>query len=126
MSKKTDGFKNWVYENRKGIIIAGLVLLAAGTAAIIVINGKKVKVPLKMAVEVVPGLSEAAVEVADTITVNIDNVVKTFPRASFIRHLPLNWKASAEKIAQAASLGIDLNPGETFVRACTVTMKTAA
>lgn len=118
--------KAWIYKHRKGLVIAGVVLVAAGVAAIIIINGKKVKVPLQVLAEVAPELPQVAETVSDTVTVKVGEIIKTFPRESFIRHLHAGWKASAEKIAQAASLGINLKDGETFVNACMVNMRAAA
>ena len=118
--------KEWIYRHRIGLIITGLVMTAAGITAVIVIKSRKVTVPLQVLAEVVPEIPVAAEKVAEKVTVNVDGIVKTFPRESFIRHLHEGWKASAEKIAQAAKLGIDLNEGETLVNSCLVHCKAAA
>ena len=122
-----NSIKAWFHKHRKAVIVTGTILAIVGVVAIIVINGKKVKVPVKeLAKAIVPEIPTATEAAAETVTVNVDGVVKTFPRETFIRHLHEGWKASAAKIAQAAELGIDLNPGETLVDACTVNMKMAA
>ena len=136
--------KAWFRKHRKGVLITATILAITGTVAILLINGKKVKMPVKelaekivpeapkavkpveSAVNVVKQAAPEAAKVAETVTVEVDGVLKTFPRSEFIRQLHEGWHASAEKIAQAAEMGIELKPGETIVNACTVTMKTAA
>lgn len=136
--------KDWFRRHRKAVVITATVLAITGTVAILLINGKKVKMPVKeLAEKLVPEVPKAANPVenvvnvvkqaapevanaAETVTVEVDGVMKTFPRSEFIRQLHEGWHASAAKMAQAAEMGIDLKPGETIVNACTVTMKTAA
>lgn len=134
----------WFRKHRKGVLIAATIIAITGTVAILLINGKKVKVPVKeLAEKTLPEVSKAvkpvenavnvvkqtapeAMKVAETVTVEVDGVLKTFPRSEFIRQLHEGWHASAKKIAQAAEMGIELKPGETIVNACTVTMMAAA
>lgn len=119
--------KIWAKKHRKGIIATCTVLAVIGVVAIIIIKGKKVEIPVnELAKNIIPEAPKAAETAAETATEGIKNVVKTFPRESFIRQLPDGWKPSAAKLAQAAELGIDLGPGETLVDACTVNMKVAA
>lgn len=136
--------KAWFHKHRKAVVITATILAITGTVAILLINGKKVKMPVKELAEklvpevpkaakpvenVVNVVKQAAPEVAkatETVTVEVDGVMKTFPRAEFIRHLHEGWQASAGKLAQAAEMGIDLKPGETIVNACMVNMKVAA
>ena len=122
-----NSIKVWFRKHRKAVIVTGTILAVVGVVAIIVINGKKVKIPVKeLAEAIVPEAPKAAETAAETVAANMEEVMKTFPRDSFIRHLSDGWKASAAKLAQAAELGIDLNPGETLVDACMVNMKVAA
>ncbi len=114
--------KEWARKHKKAIAAITIVAVLAG-AVILIINGKRVKVPVdKLANTIAPALPEAE----NVIQLNVNGVIKTFPRTEFIRHLHPGWHASPEKIAEAARLGIKLNPGETFVNACTVAMHTAA
>ena len=92
----------------------------------IVPEAAKAVKPVENVVNVVKQAAPEAVKVAETVTVEVDGVMKTFPRSEFIRQLHEGWHASAAKIAQAVEMGIELKPGETIVNACTVTMKTAA
>lgn len=120
--------KAWFRRHRKGVLITAIIVAITGTVAILIINGKKVKMPVKeLAEKIVPDIPKAVPAatkaVEETVSVNIDGVVKTFPRSEFIRQLHEGWHASAEKIAQAAEMGIELKPGETIVNACTVKMK---
>ena len=136
--------KTWFLKHRKGVLITATILAITGTIVILLINGKKVKMPVKelaeklvpetpkalkpveKAMNIVEQVTPEAVKVAETVTVEVDGVLKTFPRSEFIRQLHEGWHASAAKIAQAAEMGINLKPGETIVNACTVTMKAAA
>lgn len=119
--------KAWAKRHRKGIVITISVLAIAGGIVIMVINGKKVKVPVaKLAEGLMPEVSPALAKEAVEIVVDVDGVMKTFPRSEFIRTLHEGWQASAAKIAQAVEMGIPLNPGETIVNSCMVTMKSAA
>lgn len=135
--------KSWARKHKKGIIITCGIVAVVGTIAILVINGKKVEIPVKeLADEIIPEMPKAikpldttvdavktvapqVAQAAEDITLEVNGVLKTFPRSEFIRQLHEGWHASAEKLAQAAELGIDLKPGETLVNACTVTMHAA-
>ena len=123
--------KAWFGKHRKAVIVTATILAITGTVAIVLIKGKKVKIPVKeLAEKIVPEASKAVKPtteaVAETVSVEVDGVMKTFPRSEFIRHLHEGWHASAAKTAQAAEMGINLKHGETIVNACTVTMKMAA
>ncbi len=135
--------KSWFRNHRKGVLITATILAITGPLVILLINGKKVKMPVKeLAEKLIPEAPKAfkpaeaamdaakqitseAAKVAETVTVEVDGVLKTFPRAEFIRQLHEGWHASAEKAAQAAEMGINLKTGETIVNACTVTIRTA-
>lgn len=118
--------KAWAKKHRKGIFITISVLAIAGGVVILAINGKKVKVPIaKLAEDILPKVSPELAKGAADIVVEVDGVMKTFPRSEFIRTLHEGWQASATKVAQAAEMGISLNPGETIVNACMVSMKVA-
>ena len=141
MFEKTEA---WFRKHRKGVLITVTIVAVTGTVAILLINGKKVKMPIKeLAEKLVPerhktlkpvetavdAVQHAAPEdakVAETVTAELDGVLKTFPRSEFIRQLHEGWHASAEKLAQAAEMGITLKPNETIVNACMVNMKVAA
>ena len=117
----------WVRKNRKAVIVTATIVAITGTVAILLIKGKKVEIPVeKLAEKMLPDTPPAAQVTPTVVSVVVDGETKTFPREAFIRHLHEGWKASPEKLAQAAELGIDLQPGETLVDACTVTMKIPA
>lgn len=138
-----EGIKGWFRKHRKGVLITATVLAITGIVAILLINGKKVKIPVKEladklvpeapkalkpvenAANVVKQITPEVPKAVETVTVEVDGVLKTFPRSEFIRQLHEGWHASAAKMAQAAEMGIDLKPGETIVNACTVTMQAA-
>lgn len=125
-----DKVKNWVNKHRKGIVVTVSIIGIVGSTVVLILNGKKVKMPVaEVAAKMIPESLNVPVEVNEgiaTVTIDVDGVKKTFLRTEFIRQLHEGWNASQAKIAQAAELGIPLNPGETFVNACTVNMKIPA
>ncbi len=133
--------RSWFHRHRKGILITVTIVAITGTVAVLLIHGKKVKIPIKaLSKRIVPETSDAvkateavanaakkaAPEIAkatETVTVEVDGVLKTYPRSEFVRQLHEGWHPSNAKLAQAAERGIDLKPGETIVNACTVKMR---
>ena len=132
----------WFRHHRKGVIITCTILSAVGGIVLILLNnGKKIEMSIdEFAESLIPDerneaktissvahtVSEVlteAVEEEEKISVEVDGVMKTFPRKEFIRQLHEGWNASPEKIAQAADMGIELKQGETLVNGCTVTIR---
>lgn len=119
--------KNWISEHRKAVIITATILSITGTVVVLLINGKKVKIPIEKITEnIIPEEPTSTTTTTQPVTVEIDGIIKTFPRESFIRHLHEGWKASPVQIAKAQALNIELEPGETFVSGCTVNMRKSA
>ena len=118
--------KDWFRRHRKAVIITATIIAITGTVAVLLINGKKVKIPVKeLSKRILPEAPEAVSKAAEAVAVEIDGVTKTFPRTEFIRQLHEGWSASPKKLAQSASMGIDLKPGETIVNSCVVKMHVA-
>ena len=114
--------KEWAQNHKKAIMAVTVVAVIAG-AVVLIINGKRVRVPVeKLMKAAIPNIPEAE----NIVQIDIDGVVHTFQRSEFIRNLHPGWHASPEAIIEAAKRGITLNPGETFVRACMVSMKKGA
>ena len=131
--------KAWFRRHRKGVLITVSIIAVTGTVVILLINSKMVKMPVEelteklvseapkafkpveTAVDVVKQTAPEVAKVAEIVTVEVDGVLKTFPRSGFIRQLHEGWHASAAKMTQAAEVGINLNLGETIVNACNVT-----
>lgn len=122
-----DSIRSWLSKHRKAVFVTATILAISGTVAVVLINRKKVEIPVeKLAEQLVPKMDKLAESIAQIVEVKADGVTKTFQRGSFIRQLPEGWKASQAKIAEASALNIDLKPGETLVKACEVTMRVAA
>lgn len=137
--EKNEKTKTWLRTHRKAVFITATVIAITGTFVILIINGKRVKIPIKelaeRIVQEVPSISNHTSKIVkatgqvvpeitrDTVVLEVNGVMKSFPRSEFIRHLHDGWHASSAKIAEAAKKGIKLKPGETFVNACTVTLK---
>ena len=124
-----DSIKAWARKHKKGIIITCGLAAVVGTAVILIINGKKVTVPVEEIVEDV--LAEAPKAsllppVAEATTTIENSIVTTFPRSEFIRQLPAGQHASLAKLSQAAEMGIELKSGETIVNKTIVHLKRAA
>ncbi len=124
-----DSIKAWARKHKKCIIITCSLVTVVGTAVILIINGKKVTVPVEEIVEdvlaevpktsLLPPTSESTAAIESSI-------VTTFPRSEFIRQLPVGQHASPAKLAQAAEMGIELKPGETIVNESIVHLTRAA
>lgn len=121
-----DSIKAWARKHKKGIIITCSIVTVVGASAILIINGKRVIVPVEELVE------DALAETPKTpllppIPETAENIVETtFPRTWFIRQLPAGQHASLEKLAQAADMDIGLGPGQTIVNSTTVRIRRAA
>lgn len=122
-----DSIQPWLSKHPKIVIFTTVAITAIGISAVILIGGKKIEIPIEKLTE---HIASNAVKIAKTVApdtaLEVNGVLKTFPRNSFIRKLPEGWKASAAKIAEAQRLNIALKPGETLVDACIVAMRKAA
>ena len=122
-----DSIKAWVKAHKTGIIVGG-VIIVAGTTVVLLISGKRVTIhPEDLADKALSAIPNATKPIEPGVK-SIEEVAnfKTFARSGCIRQLHEGWKASREKIAQAAAMGIGLNPGETIVDACMVTARRVA
>jgi len=127
----------WLKRHKKEVAFAIVGLVAAGMVLILIVNGRKVSIPIKETTEQIIPRTTGAEQQAQTITKVLtqttngmsdtmenavaDVIAKTFPRAGGIRNLPSGQKASVAKLLQAAEKGINLEPGQTLVNDCIVT-----
>lgn len=131
--------KKWLRKNKKVVAATAVILAVTGTVVTIVVSGKKVNIPIdELGKRIIPEknnpvntvVSGAAQEVVnqqiqdEMVSLEVDGITKVFPRSEFIRQLHEGWHASEEKLLEAAERGITLQPGETIVNPCMVTMKT--
>ena len=113
----------WLWRHRKLLLLGGAVVIAG---VVIWLNREMIidflltdRSAINTAVDtagretvirvVADPVKEAAVEASPEAASKMINV------CSHLRRLPQGWKASVEKITEAASLGIELPPGFTFV-----------
>lgn len=116
--------RSWLQKHRKAVTITATVLAIAGGVVYLVVNGKKVEIPItEAAKKIIPEMNTTKAD--ELVTVEVDGVVSVFKRSAFVRNLHEGWKASPGKIEQAKQLGIELAQGETYVNSCIVTMKSA-
>ncbi|SDB28869.1 hypothetical protein SAMN02910317_01411 [Ruminococcaceae bacterium FB2012] len=120
---------NWWKRNKKKVIIVSGIAVAVGVGFLAYKNkdvisafvkgGKKFayKVPQivdPIKIEKVPEV----IIVADTKAIPVNKIINNglpFEVEGYIRNLPEGWHPSAEKIAQAADLGIELGEHQTLV-----------
>lgn len=74
--------------------------------------------------DVLPGSDTLLIE-DEPIAIEVGGVMKTFPRTDFVRILHGGQQHSDAAAERAAALGIDLEPGETYVRPTIVNRKAA-
>lgn len=128
-----DMIKTWIRKHKKGIIITCGIVATVGAVAVVIVDGKKMTIPVKeFANKVVPEISmpeksiETAGETLKEVTTQIaqtdevDGASKFFLRMGHFRKLKEGQHASAMKLAQASAMGIELRNGETIVNDCMV------
>lgn len=118
---------SWFSKHRETVLVTATALTITGTVAFLIIKGKKVEIPVnKLAESFMSSAPTVPETVGQAITIETSDIIKSFQRKEFIRHLPEGWKASPAKIAEALAKNIVLKDSETLVNACTVTLRTAA
>ena len=117
MNEQNKTETTWWEHNKKKVLIIGGVVVAVGVA--LVKGGKKLASKVPPIAD--PSMIETTTEVITTVETEAITVSKTlnngfpFGVEGFIRNLPDGWHPSAEKIAQAAALGIELGEHQTLV-----------
>ena len=112
---KENKIKTWVKEHKKGLLIAGGVIVTAVGAVLLVDNMDAVK-------SLVSEMQKKALSTA-TIENEIANFMKSEPTAKIVdvrehlRNLPQGHHPSANKIAEAVKSGIELAENQTIVSA---------
>lgn len=135
-----EGLKIWLKKHKKVVAATAVILAVTGTVVTILVCGKKIDIPIdELGERILPEKKNSPVNTAiplatqeavtqplqdEMISLKVDGIDKVFPRSEFIRRLHEGWNASEEKLAEAAERGITLQPGETIVNPCMVTMKT--
>lgn len=115
--------KQWCKKHKKAVFVTVTILSIVGTVAVILIDGKKVKIPLEdLANSIVPEPSTDLVP-NQSVKLDLECVETTFERRGGIRNLHGGRKASLAKIAGAKERNIELKPGQTWVVDCTVTRR---
>ena len=126
MNEQNNMEKTWWERNKKKVLIIGGVAVCVG---VLVFNKdaliKLVKADKRLAKNVPQIADPTVVEttpkmipVVDPEAINVRKPLNNglpFGVKEFIRNLPDGWHPSAEKIAQAAALGITLEENQTLV-----------
>ena len=112
----------WIKEHKKELIIAGVSVTAIILAIIGLKNQKELETAwksLKNLIEKVPDNVQTPdfPVVSDAVSIVEKPVIPHTPHdvPLHLRRLPQGQKPSAEKLAQAVELGIELLPGQTLV-----------
>lgn len=113
-NRATHKVKEWATEHKKEIIICGgiAVSVVAGVLIYKRLNIVKPSVASKVVSIITPTPKVDVIQSCETI--------REVSRCEHIRSLHDGWRASIDKIAEAAEKGIELKEGETIVNACTV------
>lgn len=128
MNEQNNTKTTWWERNKKKVLIVGGVVVAVGVG-ILVFKNKDTLIAL---VKRGKGLASNVPQIADPIVIETTSEIITsdteastvskllnnglpFEVEGFIRNLPDTCHPSAEKIAQAAALGIDLGEHQTLV-----------
>lgn len=131
MKAKFEEIREWIKENKKKLIIAGVSIGAVLAAIIACKNLDELERVFKSLQSIVDQASEK-VSMADKLETYIScqngtsedsedgpNKTTRSPHdvSEHVRNLPEGWSASEEKKASAAERGIELQPGQTLVDA---------
>ncbi len=129
MNNQNNTEMSWWKRNKKKVLIIGGVVVAVGIG-VLVFKNKDVLIALikksKTVANTAPIIdSQPIIEKIPEVTnvVNVETVIPNTPINNgvpfevngFVRNLPNNWYPSAEKLGQAAALGIELGEHQTFV-----------
>jgi len=129
MNEQNKTETTWWERNKKKVLIIGGVVVAVGVGVLVFKNRDSLIALLKRGKGLTsnvpqnadPTIIETTSEVITTVETEAITVSKTlnngvpFGVEGFIRNLPDGWHPSAEKIAQAAALGIKLGEHQTLV-----------
>ncbi len=139
MEEERKTFVQRVKKHKKGIIVAGIGIALTATAIIVAHKYRKeigaaielLKGGAAEGTKAVPSIASAPVELMAPTNIipfepkaveMAEETAKVIHRAPHDvvlhpRNLPAGQNPSAEKLAMAAEIGLDLEPGQTFVKA---------
>ena len=122
MEKQKKTCITWIKEHKKELIIAGVSVGAIALAILGMKNQKELEEAwksLKKLIEKVPDKVQTLElpSISDTVSIAEKQGIPRAPHdvSLHLRMLPQGQKTSAEKLAQAVELGIELLPGQTLV-----------
>lgn len=137
MEEQKNGFIQWVKDNKKELIVAGVSIVALMGIIVGLKNKDSIialweslrktmgNSPIKMQTvsrEIVVGIVHEpaqVIEVASATEIikfpSNHNSYVPFEVCEHVRNLPDGWHASAKKITTAAEYGYNLKPGQTWV-----------
>jgi hypothetical protein len=129
MNEQNKTETTWWERNKKKVLIIGGVVVAVGVGVLVFKNRDALIALLKRGKGLAsnvpqiadPTIIETTSKVITTVEPEAITVSKTlnngvpFGVKGFIRNLPDGWHPSAEKIAQAAALGMKLGEHQTLV-----------
>lgn len=139
MEEQKKRFLAWVKAHKKELIIAGISIAALIGIILGIKNRDSIKVlwkslgraivkspteTLEVSQTTIEKIAQSSVTVTDVIhptEIPVINMTRTFQNpfevSDHIRNLHEGWRASAEKIVEAETMGIILQPGQTLVDA---------
>ena len=142
MKEERNSVITWIKDHKKELIIAGIGVAAAILVVLAIKNRKELEstfATFKRAIKNQQSTPSSTLEHPATkcvsqispVSVTTENNIVPLTRCSHFvkmhtKKLPAGHKASAEKIAQALELGMDLPEGQTIVNAYTTRGNVAA
>lgn len=129
MNEQNKTEATWWERNKKKVLIIGGVVVAVGVGVLVFKNRDALIALLKRGKGLASNVPQIAdptiiettsevITVVDTEAITVSKTLNNglpFGVEGFIRNLPDGWHPSAEKIAQAAEMGIELGDHQTLV-----------
>lgn len=121
------GFKGWWHRNKKTVYIVGGIIIIVGIGCVLYIKFDTIKglftvikpdATIEKKSQVAAKIETAVADILPEKPESIKKIINggdAFDVSAHIRNLPLGWKASQEKIMQAAERGITLMEKQTLV-----------
>ena len=115
---KEKKFSNWVKKHKTKLLIAGGVIVTTVGTVLLIDNWDSVKSLIVKEVNNVPaGSLNIKSEVSNVAIATGEPVIKIIDVREHLRNLPNGYHPSAQKVAKAVELGIELDANQTIVSA---------
>ena len=115
---KEKKFSNWFKKHKTKLLVAGGVIVTTVGTVLLIDNWDLVKGFIVKEVKNVPAKSlDIKPDVTNTTVVDSEPVIRIIDVREHLRNLPCGYHPSAQKVAKAVELGIELDANQTIVSA---------